>query len=137
MIDIDAIIDSMGWSLDTDERADMRRLCRTALIIAAERSGGMAAEVKEIDGVLHVFWSRPAADGMKLFTHQECGPAGPEEWRALLGELAQYAPEGLCAPTALQGFAMRAARLLAVAPSPRRPVAQLTHNPRIIHCKFA
>ncbi|OQS10039.1 hypothetical protein B0T37_10340 [Chromobacterium violaceum] len=93
MIDIDAIIDSMGWSLDADERADMRRLCRAALIIAAERSGGMAAEVKEIDGVLHVFWSKPVTDGMKLFTHQQSGPVAPDTtvtWSELRHELGLF-----------------------------------------------
>lgn len=39
MIDIDAIIDSMGWSLDADERKDMRRLCQATLKAAAEQSG--------------------------------------------------------------------------------------------------
>ncbi|RXZ42657.1 hypothetical protein [Crenobacter cavernae] len=41
----------------------------------------------------------------------------PDGWHELLNEIARYAPEGLCAPTALQGFAIRASQLLASAPS--------------------
>ncbi len=34
MIDIDAIIDGMGWSLDASERADMRQLYQAMLAAA-------------------------------------------------------------------------------------------------------
>ncbi|MBX9267260.1 hypothetical protein [Chromobacterium violaceum] len=43
MIDIDAIIDSMGWSLDANERKDMFRLCQATLKTATEQSGEAVA----------------------------------------------------------------------------------------------
>ncbi|MBX9348689.1 hypothetical protein K5M36_16505 [Chromobacterium vaccinii] len=43
MIDIDAIIDSMEWSLDADEPKDMRRLCQATLTASAEQRGRVVA----------------------------------------------------------------------------------------------
>ncbi|WP_440216877.1 hypothetical protein [Chromobacterium piscinae] len=49
MINIDAIIDSMEWSLDADERADMRRLCQATLAAAAERRIEAVAWICPVD----------------------------------------------------------------------------------------
>lgn len=40
----------------------------------------------------------------------------------LLERIAAYAPEGFCAPTALQGFAIEAGWILAAAPTPPQPI---------------
>ncbi|KUM02802.1 hypothetical protein KIF53_15210 [Chromobacterium subtsugae] len=92
MIDIDAIIDSMGWSLDPSECADMRRLCQATLKAATEQSGEPVAWVNhanlisaEIErqrggaGDCHT-WSEQKTDyhNTPLYTRPQPAPAVPE-----------------------------------------------------------
>lgn len=52
---------------------------------------------------------------------------------ALLGRIAEYAPSGICAPTAVQGFAIEAKRVLSTSaePKPARPYPN-----RICHVEY-
>lgn len=57
---------------------------------------------------------------------------------ALLVRIAEYAPKGICAPTALQGFAIEAKRMLSASAKPSAPVERdervelLSHLDRMI-----
>ncbi|AXE31658.1 hypothetical protein DK842_18180 [Chromobacterium phragmitis] len=145
MIDIDAIIDSMEWSLDADERKDMRRLCQATLKAAAEQSGEVVGymrprhmeRLRQEDDRQAPRWAQiyglPFEDfATPVYRQPQPMPAMPEEWRSLLKELALYSPQGICAPTALQGFAMRAARMLTAAPATGKESLQVQAVPESI-----
>ncbi|QRO33935.1 hypothetical protein [Chromobacterium violaceum] len=125
MIDIDAIIDSMGWSPDTDERADMRRLCQATLAAAAEQSGEAVAEsmARETEQRGRVARLGMLAD--RLSDAAQPAPAVPDLWRLMLQRLVdeceradkQALDEVRCG--FIHGHIVAEARaMLAAAPSP-------------------
>ncbi|WP_043619210.1 hypothetical protein [Chromobacterium violaceum] len=86
MIDIDAIIDSMGWSLDADERADMRRLCQATLTTAAEQSGESASIGELPDSVIDATAAAiggDAYDCMRVWSAWGAGTMGPDDFASI------------------------------------------------------
>ncbi|MCD0493828.1 hypothetical protein LQD23_16225 [Chromobacterium violaceum] len=87
MIDIDAIIDSMGWSLDTNERKDMFRLCQATLKTATERSGEAGMQpAKPEDQAIY--------ESIAANYHQQPAPVVPVyDWEAAHFKMAERVTE--------------------------------------------